>query len=58
MCVCLCLYTFIRGDVCAHKLPSVYLSLFVVACKALLALFVCVGVCLLLWCSPAAPCEQ
>lgn len=48
MCVWLCLYTFIRGDVCAHKLPSVYLSLFVAACKALVTLFVRVGVCLLL----------
>lgn len=58
VCMCLCLCTFIRGVVCAHKLPSVYLSLFVVACKALFALFACVGVCLLLWCSPAAPREQ
>lgn len=55
VCVCLRLYTFIRGDVCAHKLASVYLSLFVVACKALSALFARVGVCLLLWCRPAGP---
>lgn len=33
---------------CPHKLPSVYLSLFAVASKALSALFTCVGVCLLL----------
>lgn len=53
-----CPYTFIHADACAHKLPPVYLSLFVIACEAPFALFARGRVCLLPRRSPAALGEQ
>lgn len=54
--VCACVL-FASAFIGAHKLPSVYLSLSV-AYKALLALCVHVGVCLLQWRGPTASHEQ